>query len=78
MQPDDPYRRYLEDFGAGSTLEPTKLAIAGAVARAVKDYAASEGADASTAAALTEAGIGRALNYLDGLDAQVQRGSLSL
>jgi len=77
-RPDDPYRRYLEDLGAGSDLEPTEAAIAGAVARAVKDYAAAERADASTAAALTETGIDGALNYLDGLmhieDAQVQRG----
>jgi hypothetical protein len=48
------------------------------VARAIKDYAEAERADASTAAALTETGVDGALNYLDGLmhinDAQVQRG----
>lgn len=62
----------------GSDLEPTEAAIAGAVTRAVKDYAAAERTDATTTAALTETGIGGALNYLDGLmridDAQVQRG----
>ncbi len=53
-RPDDPYRRYLEDLGAGSNLEPTEAAIAGAVTRAIEDYAAAEGADSSTAVALTE------------------------
>jgi hypothetical protein len=76
-QPDDPYRRYLEDLGADSALEPTEAAIAGAVARAVKDYAASERADAATTAALTETGIGGALNHLDALwqieDTNMQR-----
>jgi hypothetical protein len=66
-QADDPYRRYLQDLAAGSNLKPTQAAIAGAVARAVKDYAAAEGADAATAAALTKTAIDTALNYLDRL-----------
>ncbi|MGD0454006.1 MAG: hypothetical protein ABSB69_10450 [Solirubrobacteraceae bacterium] len=76
-QADDPYRRYLQHLAAGSGLEPTQAAIAVAVERAVKDYAAAEGVDAPTAAALTEAGIDGALNHLEAVwqldDTNMQR-----
>jgi hypothetical protein len=74
---DDPYRHYLQDLAAGSSREPTQAAVAGAVARAVEDYAAAENADAATAAALAETAIDGALNHLDALwqfdDTNMQR-----
>jgi hypothetical protein len=74
---DGPYRRYLQDLVAGSSLEPTQAAIAGAVTRAIKDYAAAERVDAAAAADLTKTGIGGALNHLDAImqleDTKMQR-----
>jgi len=73
----DPYRRYLQDLTVRSHPELTHGAIAGAVARAIKDYARSEVVDAATVAALTETGIDGALSHLDALmqfeDTKMQR-----
>jgi hypothetical protein len=66
-RPDDPYRGYLKGLAASSSTDPTRAAIVGAVARAVEEFAVSDGVASAVALELTEAATGGALEVVDDL-----------